>query len=417
MSASCRRCSSSTTRRRALGNNGSIANPFNSIASFNSNAADGSGDYVYINAGTYSEADGINLVAGEHLFGQGQTLQFTNPVTGQVVTIGTGSSGATPTISVTGNNQHGIDLAANNEVNGLNVATTRGNQIGIHDSGASVGSLTMNDIDVTGVGQAVNISHGGALTVAHRHPDFHRFVRERHPARRHRRGADRHLLRRHRRQRRHQQHLRLDRRGLPGRRRRRRRRHRRRGHDHLRRRHHRFERCGRRQYPGSRDRRRHAVRQPDPQRQSAPASSSTTTPAISRSRARTTASPPAPRTRSTSPTRPATAPLPSPAPFSTSTPRPAPASISAAPTGATPLQLHRRHAHHRRQQHRQRLRRHRRRHRQRHRHRQPHRQQSAAPRSTSPTPRSARATSRSTTSAPMAAANGILLNNTGSTVA
>jgi hypothetical protein len=147
-------------------NNGSLTDPFNSINSFNTLANDGAGDYIYIRSGTYSEADGINLLSNEHLFGEGQTLSFTNPVNGAVVTIGTGSAGLTPTISVTGASQHGSDLGANNEVKGLNVATTLGNQIGIHDSGASVGTLSLSDIDVTGVGQAVNITHGGALTVA-----------------------------------------------------------------------------------------------------------------------------------------------------------------------------------------------------------------------------------------------------------
>jgi cytochrome oxidase Cu insertion factor (SCO1/SenC/PrrC family) len=151
------------------GNNGSLTDPFNSIASFNTNANDGAGDYIYVNAGTYSEADGINLLGSEHLYGQGQTLTFTNPVTGQIVTIGTGSAGNTPVISVTGANQHGIDLGADDQVTGLNVQTTLGNQIGIHDSGASVGTttgLTVSDVDVTGAGQAVNIAHGGLLNVA-----------------------------------------------------------------------------------------------------------------------------------------------------------------------------------------------------------------------------------------------------------
>ncbi|ROZ61503.1 hypothetical protein, partial [Ramlibacter sp. WS9] len=149
------------------GGNGSAATPFKTINDFNANAADGSGDYVYVRqgTGTYSEADGINLVTGEHLFGQGQTLQFTNPVTGAVVTIGTGSSGATPTISVTGIGAHGIDLASGNEVTGLNVATTLGGQTAVSDTGGTVGALTMNDIDISGVGQAVDIDNGGALTV------------------------------------------------------------------------------------------------------------------------------------------------------------------------------------------------------------------------------------------------------------
>jgi co-chaperonin GroES (HSP10) len=151
------------------GNNGSLTDPFNSIASFNTNANDGAGDYIYVNAGTYSEADGINLLGSEHLYGQGQTLTFTNPVTGEVVTIGTGSAGNTPTISVTGAGAHGIDLGADDQVTGLNVATTAGSQIGINDSGASVGTttgLTISDVDVTGAGQAVNIAHGGLLNVA-----------------------------------------------------------------------------------------------------------------------------------------------------------------------------------------------------------------------------------------------------------
>ncbi|MES2098160.1 MAG: Ig-like domain-containing protein, partial [Pseudomonadota bacterium] len=150
------------------GGTGTSANPFKTIADFNASAATGSGDYIYVRqgTGTYSEADGINLKASEHLYGQGQTLSFTNPVTGVLVTIGTGSVGAAPTISVTGAGQHGIDLSTDNQITGLNVATTLGNQIGIHDNGAAVGNLSIADVDVTGVGKAVNIVNGGTLSVA-----------------------------------------------------------------------------------------------------------------------------------------------------------------------------------------------------------------------------------------------------------
>ena len=64
-------------------NVGTQANPFTSIAAFNSANPAGSGDYVVLEhgTGTYSEANGINLANGVNLIGGSQTLTFTNPVT------------------------------------------------------------------------------------------------------------------------------------------------------------------------------------------------------------------------------------------------------------------------------------------------------------------------------------------------
>ncbi len=149
-------------------NSGSAANPFNSIASFNTNASDGSGDYIYIKngTGTYSEANGLTLLNDQQIFGQGQTLQFTNPVTGEVVTIGTGASGTTPTLSITGANATGITLAQSNTLTGFNIATTQSSQTAIQDGSGTVGNLSINDMDVTGTGMAVDIDQGGALNVS-----------------------------------------------------------------------------------------------------------------------------------------------------------------------------------------------------------------------------------------------------------
>ncbi len=149
-------------------NSGSAANPFNSIASFNTNASDGSGDYIYIKngTGTYSEANGLTLLNDQQIFGQGQTLQFTNPVTGEVVTIGTGASGTTPTLSITGASATGVTLAQGNTLKGFNLATTQSGQTAIKDGNGTVGNLSINDMDVTGTGMGVDIDQGGALNVS-----------------------------------------------------------------------------------------------------------------------------------------------------------------------------------------------------------------------------------------------------------
>lgn len=155
------------TTSDALSTAGTAANPYNSIASFNTNAADGAGDYIYVNkgTGTYSEAAGFTLFNNEQLYGQGQTLQFTNPVTGAIVTVGSGSAANTPTISITGASQFGVMLAQGNTLRGFDIATTLGNEIGIVDGGGTVGSLTVNDVNVSGTGMAVDIDQGGSLNV------------------------------------------------------------------------------------------------------------------------------------------------------------------------------------------------------------------------------------------------------------
>lgn len=145
-------------------NAGTSANPFNSIANFNSFAADGTGDYIYIRngTGTYSEANGITLQNNQLVYGNGQTLSFTNPVTGEVVVIGTGNAGTTPTLSITGAGNAGITLAQSNTLTGFNIATAA-SSIGVRDGNGTVGTLTVTDVDVTGSGMAVDIDQGGTL--------------------------------------------------------------------------------------------------------------------------------------------------------------------------------------------------------------------------------------------------------------
>ena len=131
-------------------NLGTSADPFTSIAAFN--AAQGTlagpqvGHTVHLLAGlgTYTEADGINLL-------NGQTL------------IGDADGALRPTIVATAGD--GIDVAENNDISGIDIGSTSG--AGIDDDGGTVGTLTVTDVGIGGVrtGQIVDIDNGGILNV------------------------------------------------------------------------------------------------------------------------------------------------------------------------------------------------------------------------------------------------------------
>ncbi len=153
--------------------NGTRDNPFRSIAEFNAANTGGAGkpeagDIIYLRRGddgVYSSADGINLLANQQLIGQGENLTVTHPSGGAPVTLETGSALQTPTISVTGAGNQGVSLAAGNTLKGFDIATTAGTQTGIDDGGVNVGTLTISNVQVTGLGKAVDIDQGGALNV------------------------------------------------------------------------------------------------------------------------------------------------------------------------------------------------------------------------------------------------------------
>ncbi|QPF84676.1 cadherin domain-containing protein [Bradyrhizobium genosp. L] len=149
-------------------NLGTQADPYTSIAAFNAANPAGSGDYVVLEhgTGTYSEASGINLNSGVNLIGGSQTLQFTNPVTSQVVTANVGS-GTDPTIKVTGADS-GIDLAGGGGhiISHVDIDTSASSGAGISDDNNNVGTVAIDDVTIkTASGAGMNFTHGGTLTV------------------------------------------------------------------------------------------------------------------------------------------------------------------------------------------------------------------------------------------------------------
>lgn len=142
-------------------NLGTQSDPFTSIAAFN--AAQGTaggpqaGHTVYLRQGigTYAEADGINLLAGQILIGGGENLV----VAGITYEIGSGR----PTIVTTGAGNHGVELAADNAVSGFDIGSTTG--AGIADGNGSVGTLSVANVAKSGSGQIVDIDQGGSVSI------------------------------------------------------------------------------------------------------------------------------------------------------------------------------------------------------------------------------------------------------------
>ncbi|MCP1829481.1 putative thioesterase [Bradyrhizobium sp. USDA 4532] len=147
-------------------NLGTAADPYTSIAAYNAANPAGSGDYVVLRSGTYTEANGINLANGVNLVGGSHSLTFTNPVTGAVVTANT-ATGTDPVIKVTGAD-NGIDLlgTSGHSISGVSIDTSASTGVGISDDGFNVGTVTMSDITVkTASGTGMSFTHGGTITL------------------------------------------------------------------------------------------------------------------------------------------------------------------------------------------------------------------------------------------------------------
>jgi VCBS repeat-containing protein len=154
---------------------GSQKHPFTSIAAFNAVNDGGAGhpaagDTVFVRSGTYDsahgDANGITLLNNQKLIGEGDGLAFQDPFASAGTNIQVVAAGVRPIISVSGT-AIGIDLASGNTVHGLDVATAAAGAVGIDDGAAnnSVGSLSISNMQITGSGKAIDIDHGGALSV------------------------------------------------------------------------------------------------------------------------------------------------------------------------------------------------------------------------------------------------------------
>ena len=149
-------------------NRGTFSNPFTTIAAFNT-ANTGTapnpknGDFVVLRTGTgtYNEADGVNLRDQQKLIGE--AIQFDTVFTAasnssSAYTTFASAAGTAPNVTTT--NGNGVDLAADNTVRGLNVGNTPGF---FKINGGAVGSPTINTVNLTGTGGAINVATSGTF--------------------------------------------------------------------------------------------------------------------------------------------------------------------------------------------------------------------------------------------------------------
>lgn len=123
---------------------GRFTAPFNSIANFNSLAADDPGDYIFVYQGSGNYSGALTLLNNQQLIGHGVGISISPNLSI--------AAGSRPVLA---NNGAGITLGQNNTVRGLNVSNSNGTGI----SGSSFGTLTINNI-------AVNTTSGGALNLS-----------------------------------------------------------------------------------------------------------------------------------------------------------------------------------------------------------------------------------------------------------
>jgi len=158
--------------RGAVGtNNGTFANPFNSIASFNAANTNtgnnpGTGDVVYVYAdvpGFYNEADGLNLLDAQKIYGG--TVQFDSVFTASglvssaYTTFASTAEGARTEIRTTGDDA--FDIFSNNIIQGFTIDSTAG--YAFADSGVSIGTTTISDVSTFNNGGVFNLQNGGTL--------------------------------------------------------------------------------------------------------------------------------------------------------------------------------------------------------------------------------------------------------------
>jgi hypothetical protein len=143
----------------ATNGDGRSTSPFNTLTNVNGAGgvgdADGPNDIIYLHTGSGNYTGGLPLESGQALIGQGVALV--------VNTITLNPAGSRPTITNSGGDA--ITLNTNNTIRGLNVLTGGAALFGIKSLVSSVGNLTIDNLSISGAGQPVDITNGGALTV------------------------------------------------------------------------------------------------------------------------------------------------------------------------------------------------------------------------------------------------------------
>jgi VCBS repeat-containing protein len=144
----------------ATNGDGRSNSPFNSLTNFNAvndgaagHPANNDNVYLAAGSGTYNELNGIVLHDGQILTGAGVAFTLGG------LSIAQGTRPVIANSGIAGGNDTGITLGSGNTVRGLNVGDTDATDI----SGTAVGTLTINNVALTGTGRGLVVSTGGTL--------------------------------------------------------------------------------------------------------------------------------------------------------------------------------------------------------------------------------------------------------------
>ena len=121
---------------------GRFTSPFSSVANYNTLAADDPGDIIFIYQGSSAYSGAFMLLNNQQLIGHGVGLTISPNLTI--------AAASRPAIN-------NVTVGSGNTVHGLNISASSGTAL----SGASVGTLTINNLSVTNsAGAGVSISNG-----------------------------------------------------------------------------------------------------------------------------------------------------------------------------------------------------------------------------------------------------------------
>ncbi len=141
----------------AAGGNGTQARPFQGLAAANSASA--ANDTIHVASSATNYAAGITLKNGVRLIGQGAsgTLGAHSGVTPVAGSAFPALGGAAPTL--TASNATAITLGSGNHLRGFTIGDT-GASGGTDIAGTGFGTLTVDEVTLTGTGRALNLDTG-----------------------------------------------------------------------------------------------------------------------------------------------------------------------------------------------------------------------------------------------------------------
>ncbi|HEX8129724.1 MAG TPA: Calx-beta domain-containing protein [Pyrinomonadaceae bacterium] len=147
----------------AAGRDGRLTNPFNSIAEFNSTAADEVGDIIFIYTGNGTSYVGpVVLLNNQQLMGQGVDLTTASGFTVQPYSDALPGAGTAPAINSAapaGSNTvtlNSTGVAGANTIRGVTLANASDSDI----AGTNFGTLTVSATTINGTGRALSLSNG-----------------------------------------------------------------------------------------------------------------------------------------------------------------------------------------------------------------------------------------------------------------